>query len=335
MSHKLVIPLLFSFLSFSLFAEKGIRVNIAYDKQTKTYTAWTASWSYDDKFVAIGNDNGELAIYETTHWKKIKNWNYKATTFTRIEWNPKHPVLAVAANSYARTPSIVQLFDIAKNKIIKTIPDTLYGRGVSWSPDGEKVAFVGAKGRISIYTKNGQHLKTLTFTNQGSLFDIDWHPSKNLLLAVEEDIYLIDVDRDSLVATYDDGSINKGILCCQWHPSGDFFVTGDYGHENEGAEPSYLKYWSKEGTLLKRIKESKFEYRNVKWTRNGKYLAAATDVLLVFDSKGGLISKTKFDDNNLWGVEWNHKDDRIISSNQVGNVRVTNINGAIFKTFTQ
>ena len=116
---------------------------------------------------------------------------------------------------------------------------------------------------------------------------------------MEEDIYLIDIDRDSLIATYDDGSKNKAILCCQWHASGEFFVTGDYGHENEGGEPSFLKYWSKEGTLLKRIKESKFEYRNVTWTRDGKYLAAAADVLLVFNEKGEVINKTKFSDNNL------------------------------------
>jgi WD40 repeat protein len=158
---------------------------------------------------------------------------------------------------------------MAKDQILRTLPDSLQGRGVSWSPDGEEVAYVGAKGRVSKLTKNGELRKTLSFTTPRSLFDIDWHPSKNLLLAVEEDIYLIDIDQDSLLATYDDGSKNKGILCCGWHASGEFFVTGDYGNETEGGKPSYLKYWSKAGTLLKRIKESKFEYRNVKWTRDG------------------------------------------------------------------
>jgi WD40 repeat protein len=322
-------------LTASPFEAKDI-IAITYKmEQEKTFVAWTASWSHDDRFVAIGNDNGELAIYETRQWKKVKSWSYKATTITRVEWNPKYPLLAVAAVWHAGTPSVVQLFDMAENKVLSTLPDTLQGRGVSWSPDGENVAFVGGKGRISLYSKSGEHHKSLSFTNPRSLFSIDWHPSTNLLLAVEEDIYLIDIDRDSLIATYDDGSKNKGILCCEWHKSGDFFVTGDYGYEKEGGEPSYLKYWGKEGTLLKRIKESKFEYRNVMWTRDGKYLAAAADVLLVFNRNGEVISKTKFDDNNLWGVAWNNKGDKIISSDQSGTIRITDIYGKILKTFKQ
>jgi hypothetical protein len=333
-SHITIIATV-ALLSLPWFAGTSNRSSVDTNKQVKSSTAWTASWSYDDGFVAIGNDNGELAIYETTHWRKVKSWSYKATTITRVEWNPKYPILAVAAFWHEATPSVVQLFDMAKDRIIKTLPDTLKGRGVSWSPGGEEVAFVGAKGKIGLFTKEGVHRKTLSFTNSRSLFDIDWHPTKNLLLAVEDDIYLIDMDKDSVTATYDDGSKNKGILSCQWHTSGDFFVTGDYGHENEGAEPSFLKYWSREGTLLKHIMESKFEYRNVRWSRDGKYLAAAADVLLVFNEKGEVISKTKFDGNNLWGVGWNNKGDRIISSDQAGNVRVTDINGTILKTFTQ
>jgi WD40 repeat protein len=298
-----------------------------------TSIAWTAGWSHDDRFVAVGNDNGELAIYETAQWQKVKSWKYAATTISRVEWNPRHPVLAVASNSYKPTDSILMLFDMARQQPLKTLPGTVRGRGVSWSPDGESVAFVGKQGRISIFSRNGEHRKTLSFTNPRSLFDIDWHPTRNLFLAVEEDIYLIDMVQDRLIATYDDQSKSKGILCCQWHPAGTFFVTGDYGHENEGAEPSYLKYWHLDGTLIRRIKESSFEYRNLKWSRDGKYLVAATDVLLVLDKNGNLISKTKFDHNNLWGAEWNNKGDKIISSDQEGNIRITDIGGKVLKTF--
>lgn len=332
-NHTIVIAA-FSFLLLLGFGSKRTSSTIDRNNQGKTTTAWTAGWSYDDRFVAIGNDQGELAIYETTGWKKIKNWDF-AATITKVEWNPKYPILAIAAFSHEKDSSIVQLYDVEKNQIIRNLPDTVFGRALSWRPDGEEVAFVGAKGRISVYTKDGKHRKSLSFSNQGSLFDIDWHPSENILLAVEEDIYLIDIDRDRLLATYDDGSRNKGILCCGWHPSGDFFVTGDYGHENEGGEPSYLKYWHKKGNLLKRIKESKAEYRNVKWSKDGRYLAAATDALLVLNKKGEVVTKTKFDDNNLWGVEWNSKGDKLISSDGAGNIRVTNNSGTILKAFAQ
>ena len=142
-----------------------------------------------------------------------------------------------------------------------------------------------------------------------------------------------DVDRDSLLTTYDDGSKGKGIMCCQWHPSGNFFVTGDYGHENEGGEPSYIKYWKPDGTLIKRITESKFEYRNVRWREDGKYLAASGDRLLIFDEKGNTRYRKQFDNNNLWGVEWNSKGDKLITSDQEGNIRVSDIRGRVYKSF--
>jgi WD40 repeat protein len=157
----------FAFLNLLVFGDISNRSAARTNKQAKTSTAWTASWSYDDRFVAIGNGDGELAIYQTTDWRKIKSWNFKSTTVSRIEWNPKYPILAIAAFSHEETPSIIQLYDVSKNIIIRNLPDTVLGRGVSWSPTGEEVAFVGKRGSISLFTKDGQLRKTLFIPQPG------------------------------------------------------------------------------------------------------------------------------------------------------------------------
>jgi cellulase/cellobiase CelA1 len=36
------------------------------------------------------------------------------------------------------------------------------------------------------------------------------------------------------------------------------------------------------------------------------------------DENGNVTSKTKFDDNNLWGAEWSRSGDKIISGDQSG-----------------
>ena len=295
-------------------------------------TAWTAGWSHDDRYAAVGNDKGFLTIYETGSWKKIKQWQFANTTITRVEWNPLHHVLAIASFTPGTTATeVVQLYDLAEDTVLRMRADSVMGRALTWSPDGSIIAFVGSRGRITLFGKEGRFQKSLSYSNQRSLMEIDWHPTRNLLLAVEEEIYLIDIERDSLLATFDDGSQNKGILTAQWHPSGSFFVTGDYGHENEGGEPSYLRYFDRKGTLLHQSRESKSEYRNVRWSRDGRHLAASGDVLLVLDEKGKLVSKTRLGTDNLWGVGWNSKGDRIISSDQAGNIRITNRKGRVLR----
>jgi len=288
--------------------------------------AWTIGWSHNDRYIAVGNDQGMLMIYEYASGKKIKTFQTGQATFARVEWNPRYPILAIAATTHGKK-SIVQLYDAAQNKILNTLPDTLYGRAVSWSPDGERVAYVGSRGRISIYHRTGRLEKTLSFTHPNSLFDIDWHPIQNLLLAVEEDIFIIDADKDRLVAKYDDGSIHKGILTCQWHPSGKFFVTGDYGHENEGGEPSFIRFWNKDGSLKKTVSVSKAEIRNTRWSPNGVYLAAAGNPLIILDSTGNLVSKSTPATHNTWGVSWNSTGTLVVSSDQASNIRITNVQG--------
>jgi WD40 repeat protein len=318
--------------SFALTSLFAIAVAFTTWSQPKNSVAWTTSWSHDDAFIAVGNDNGVLTIYETHGWKIIRRWQYESTTITRVEWNPKYPVLAVAATYHAGQPKIVQLYDISTDRELLTITDSTRGRSVSWNPSGEEVAIGGSRGKVSIYKKHGAFIKSLSFRNPGSLLDIDWHP-KNTLLAVEENIFFINIPLDTLLITYDDGTKNKGILTCQWHPSGTFFVTGDYGHENEGGQPSYLKFWDVHGRMTKQIKASRYEYRNIRWSSNGKYLAAATEYLLVFNTAGKLVSKTKFGDNIIWGVSWNSKGDRIVSSDARGNIRITTVKGKLLHSF--
>ena len=298
-----------------------------------TSIVWTASWSADDELVALGNDQGELVILETKGWKKIQSWKFPFTTIAKVEWNPHAPVLAIAATSYIGTRGIVQIYDHEKKSILRLNNDSLYGRALSWSPDGEQIAIAGAKARITIFNKKGELIRHLAYRNPHSIFDLDWHPEKPLLLAVEEDIYLIDIEKDSLIATLDDGEKNKGLLSCQWHPAGKMFVTGDYGHVNEGI-PCLLKFWTPEGKLIKEIPLGKGEYRNLRWTADGKHLAAASDALFIFNEKGDLVSRFNADNENVWGLAWNKTGQKIISTSQKDSVFMSDLKGKKLESFS-
>lgn len=288
--------------------------------------AWTADLNASNSLLAVGNDQGHITIYNTSNWQKIKQLHYPFTTITRLEWNPKHNILAITGVATQRTKPFVQLYNANTGHTIAFLPANIQGRGLSWKPDGEQIAFTGSEGAIHIYSNAGKLVKILSVRNQGSFFDIDWHPVKNILLAVEEDIYLIDIDQDKLLGKFDDGSVNKGILSAQWHPGGQIFATGDYGHEQDPhSEPSYIRIWDHHGKPLKRIYAGKSEYRNLRWSPDGKWLAAASDGVYLVDTSGKQYQHITNNSENVWGIQWYQNGKQIASSDQSGAVWVNEV----------
>lgn len=154
---------------------------------------------------------------------------------------------------------------------------------------------------------------TEKFVNQNnstkSITALDWHPKKNILTTVTDKIRFYDIE-GNLLKSIKHRPEDVMLLSVAWHNSGDFFVTGDYGDDEE---KSLLQYWNEQGDLIKSIDISKGEYRNLAWNPKGNKLASASDALRIWDTKGNLISVGNSKDY-LWGVSWNEKGNRIITS---------------------
>ena len=118
------------------------------------------------------------------------------------------------------------------------------------------------------------------------------------------------------------------LLSIAWHKSGNFLVTGDYGDEKD---KSLLQYWNEQGELIKSIDISKGEYRNLAWNPKGDRLASASDALRIWDTSGNLISEGNSNDY-LWGVSWNEKGNRIITSSMVQRIILWNKKAKRIKT---
>jgi len=112
------------------------------------------------------------------------------------------------------------------------------------------------------------------------------------------------------------------MLCVEWHPSGEFFVTGDYGDFIQDYSP-LLIFWDKDGRKIREIEKSKAEYRNLKWTRQGDLLATASDKVRTWTKEGDLIKERNMG-SLLWGIDWNDKDEKIVVSSEDGKVFILN-----------
>ena len=108
------------------------------------------------------------------------------------------------------------------------------------------------------------------------------------------------------------------MLCVTWHPSGAFFVTGDYG-DFEFHFPPLLQFWTYEGQKIKTIEESKAEYRNIKWSNDGELLATASEKIRLWNKEGNLVSEQTTKDL-LWGIDWNKEATQIITTDGEGKI---------------
>ena len=269
---------------------------------------WTTDWSPNGKYIAIGGNVDTLKIYSKSNLNPYKSLPIK-NTITRVKWHLTKNIIAVTTQNSEDKTSIINLDNNEKIELKGISPDG--ARGIDWNYTGEYLAVADNEGQILIYNIKGELIRK--FLNQSnstkSITAIDWHPKKNILTTVTDQIRFYDIE-GNLLKSVKHRPEDVMLLSVAWHNSGDFLVTGDYGDEKN---KSLLQYWNEQGELIKSIDMSKGEYRNLAWNSKGNRLASASDALRIWDTNGNLISEGKSKDY-LWGVSWNEQGSKIITS---------------------
>lgn len=267
---------------------------------------WSTDWSPNGDFIAIGGNVDSLKIYKANDVKFYKSFPIK-NTITRTKWHPSKSIIAVATQMSEDKSSIINLETGKKIELNGISPDG--ARGIDWNYTGEYLVLADNDGQIFIYNVKGDLIRKFSNENNKSITSVAWHPNKNIFITLSDKIRLFDIE-GNLIKSIKHRPEEVMLLSVDWHKSGDFFVTGDYGDEKT---KSLLQYWNANGELIKSIDISKGEYRNISWDKKGNRLATASDKLRIWDTKGNLISEGDSKDY-LWGVSWNQKGNRIITS---------------------
>ena len=275
---------------------------------------WTANWSNDNKYIAIGGVDKKIRIFSGESFELLKTFE-SSTAIQRMSWHPHSNVLAIAA-----TGGGSKLIDVDKDSIFYMKGANANGtRAIAWNYNGDLLANADYEGEITIWTKNGDHLRTIKKDNTVSNTAVDWHPFRNELIALSDSVRFYD-SQGRLLKQFSHRNEKVLMLCVKWHKKGDFFVIGDYGNNDEDFEP-LLQFWGANGKLIKEIKNSKAEYRNVSWTKDGKKLATASDALRIWTKDGVLIGEGLSEDF-LWGVDWSPDGKYIVTSGTDGHTKI-------------
>src|SRR6185503_19063986 len=249
-----------------------------------------------------------------------------------VNWHPKENLLAISSRNG------IWIVDPETGKEIQLEGNHNGSRTIAWNYNGEMLAAAAGYGIIWIWNKEGKLLRKIQKTDESGAPDkkdflgLDWHPSKNILTTVGDEIRIFDTSGKQL-NVFKHRQQRAGLLTVKWHPSGEFFVTGDYGHPNEGI-PTLLQFWQPDGKLIKEWKESKMEFRNIRWNKQGTYLATASDALRVWTKDGQLLHTGKQEGNAvLWGVDWISDSKKIVTvSFDSGNIQLWDDKAKLLKT---
>lgn len=279
---------------------------------------WTADWSPNGKYIAIGGNLDTLKIYSAKKLKLYKSYPIQHT-ITSVKWHPHKNILAVATQL---SSDKVRILNFETDQIIELAGISADGaRGLDWNYTGEYLAVADNDGKISLFNITGQLIRSVQHENTKSITGMDWHPKENIFITVGDKIRMYNIDGD-LLKVINHRPEEVLMLCVAWHPTGKFFVTGDYGDKQQNYKP-LLQYWNRNGELIKSIDISKGEYRNIAWNNNGTKLATASDALRIWDEEGNLIKAGNSTDH-LWGLSWNKKGNSIVTSSKEQRVIIWN-----------
>jgi len=276
---------------------------------------WAISWSPSGEYISAGGNQDTLRIFSAKDFK-IKN-NYPLhSTITKLKWHPTEEKLAIATQTSDEKSRIIDFR--RKNTVVLENISLDGARGIGWNFDGTLLAVGDNDGMLVIFDENGKFIKAIE-SNQKAITDLSWHPTKNVIVTVGSQIGIYDYGKD-IILNIKPRKHEILMLCVSWHPSGSFFVTGDYG-DLEKNYPAMLQFWNATGKNIRNIGKSKLEYRNLKWSKNGEILATASDYVRLWNKSGNLI-KEKKSDGILWGIDWNPNGTNIITSDNMGRVTV-------------
>ncbi len=294
-------------------------------------TIWSVDWEPGDNRIATGGVDSTVRIFAANSLRLLKSYQFNSWIHV-VKWHPAGKLLAIAT-----LENYVQLLNVETGVIIK-LDSSGGARGIGWNYSGELLAVADVSGVIKIFAKNGRLLRTISREYSAeqigrAFLSLDWHPSKNEFVTANYQLRIFDTTgkEKNTMAHNNPGAI---VLCTSWHPSGAFFVVGDYGHNWEGENiPSLLNFWTADGRWYKTMKGSQTEYRNVSWNKEGTRLASASDRLRVWSTRGKLLHRSEGTRREkLWGVDWNSRSNRIVTTNDHGELTIWNEKARLLKT---
>ena len=287
---------------------------------------WSLDWSPNGKYLASGNAQGFLRIYDVRDLSLTNILFGFNATINGISWSPDGNKIAASGGN--EDPKVI-IWDLENKSRIILDAHNRQVRSVRWSPKGTYLASTSHDGTIRIWTPEGKPVKLFTGANGGCV-GIDWLNEDKIASSCWDNtirIYTIS-DTDSLII--ENGSHRrKAVLSIDWHPDGKLLASGDYGNNEDSTHA--VKIWSEKGQLQTEMTANQKEIRALSWNRKGNFLATGGESVRLWKEEGTLFKIFDSNTSPVWSLDWNMDDTQIASGHNDGKIRIWNTNGKLLK----
>ncbi len=177
-------------------------------------------WNYTGKYLAVGDNDGQILIYDTKGnlIRHFKNENSKSVT--AVNWHPKKNILATVSDK-------IRLFDIDGNllKSIKHRSEEVMLLSVAWHKSG--TFFVTGdygdkhdKSLLQYWNEQGKLLRSIDIS-KGEYRNLTWNPKGNRL-ATASDALRIWNTKGKLIS---EGKSTDYLWGVSWNKQGNKIIT--------------------------------------------------------------------------------------------------------------